>query len=239
MQRILRHLRNPKALPALVWKNFLFPFSAQGKEMRYDRRLGIDTSGFIKASDLGVGDDSGRSGRAYDGTPPGIASFLVGLVAPRAKGFTFLDIGSGKGRVLLIASRFPFSRVVGFELSEQMNEIAVRNVQQFAKHYPDMLPVEIVGGDATRRPLPDGPLVIFLFNPLGPESMRDFAASLKASYQQTPRKIFCIYYNAPLADELVGLVIFSVQKSVDIPPDPPDRYAKLKVPTIVFKTADA
>jgi SAM-dependent methyltransferase len=239
MRRILRQLRNSKALPGLVWKNILFPFTAQGKEMRYDRRLGIDTSGFIKASDLGVGDDSGRSGRSYDGTPPGIANFLVGQVAPRAKGFTFLDIGSGKGRVLLIASRFPFSRVVGFELSKQMNEIAVRNVQQFVKHYPDMLPVEIVGGDATRQPLPDGPLVIFLFNPLGPEAMRDFAASVKASYQQNPRKIICIYYNATLPDEFVGLGIFSVQKRVDTPPDPTDRYARLKVPTIVFETADA
>jgi SAM-dependent methyltransferase len=240
MKRILRHLRNPMALPRLVWKNICFPFSPLGKELRYDRRLGIDTTGFIPPPNLGlVNDSEKKDGGVNNSTPPGIATFLISQILPRAKGFTFLDIGSGKGRMLLIASRFPFSRVVGFERSEQMNEIAARNVRQFAKHYPDMVTVEIVGGDATRNPLPDGPLVIYLANPFRREIMHDFVASVKTSYQQNPRKIICIYYNALFADEFSQSGIFPVQKKIDVPPDPSDRYTHLNLLTMMFETADA
>jgi SAM-dependent methyltransferase len=237
MQQILRHLRNPKALPALVWKNIVFPFTPLAKEMRYDQRLGIDTTGFIAPPDLPLRSDAEKDGGVNNSTPPGIATFLISQTMPRAEGFTFLDIGSGKGRMLLIASRFPFRRVVGFERSLEMNEIAARNVEQFAKHYPDMATVEVVGGDATRLPLPDGPLVIYLANPFMRETMRDLVASMKTSYQENPRKIICIYYNSIFSDELA--TFFPIQRSVAIPPDPADSYTHLNLPTMMFETADA
>jgi SAM-dependent methyltransferase len=235
IERIARHVRNPKALPSLVWKNILFPFTPQGKEMRYDRRLSIDTSGFVDPDKLGVAEGEGR---AYMGTPPAIAAFLIGKIAQYARDSTFVDIGSGKGRVLLVASRFAFRRVVGFEHSAQMNEIAAANVRQFAKHYPRMAPVEIVSGDATRLPLPAGPLVIFLFNPFGAALMRDFAASIKTSYEHSPRKIIVIYYNAIFAEEFVKLGIFSIQEVVATPSDPTDRYTALRLPTMIFETLE-
>jgi SAM-dependent methyltransferase len=232
---IARHLRDPVSLARLVWKNVCFPFTPQAAELRYDRKLGIDTSGFVVPDELGVGEGEGR---AYMGTPPGIAHFLIGRIAQRARGFTFLDVGSGKGRVLLIASRFPFRKVVGFEHSEQMNAVAASNVRQFAKHYPGMAPVEIVGGDATRLPLPEGPLVMFLFNPFGPGLMREFAASVKASYQQSPRKIICLYYNALFPEEFDRLGIFAIREQVQTPRDRTDRYIKMKMPTVLLETAD-
>lgn len=232
--RITRHLRDPVSLAKLVWKNICFPFTPQAAELRYDRKFGIDTSGFVEPDKLGVGEGEGR---AYMGTPPGIANFLIGKVAQRARGFTFLDVGSGKGRVLLIASRFPFRQVVGFEHSDQMNAIAAGNVRQFARHYPDMVPVEIVGGDATRLPLPAGPLVVFLYNPFGPSLMRDFAAAIKASYEQQPRKIVCVYYNAMFPEEFARLGIFPIQNRIETPRDPADRYIKLKFPTVILETA--
>ena len=238
MQTILRHLRDPWGIPGVIWKNIAFPFSPLGKEKRYDRRLGIDTCGFIDPSKLGISEGAQKESNSYHGTPPGLAKFLIRRVAPYAKDFTFLDVGSGKGRVLLIASRFPFSRVVGFEHSDRMNEIAARNVRQFAKHYPDMVPVEIVGGDATRLPLPDGPLVVFLFNPFGAGLMRGFAESLQNSYRRNPRKIIVIYYNATFPEELAQCGMFSTHEVIATPADPTDRYSDLKLPTIIFETLD-
>src|SRR6266496_57342 len=45
--------------------------------------------------------------------------------------FTFLDLGSGKGRTLLMASDYPFRRVVGVELLPALHGIAVRNLAQY------------------------------------------------------------------------------------------------------------
>src|SRR5262249_19843200 len=129
LQRLLRHAASPARLPALIWKNITYPFSPQAAEQRYDRRLGIDTAGYLPPRQLGLGDQQAENSQPYGATPPAIAEFLIGKIAPRARDFTFLDIGSGKGRVLLIAALFPFRRVIGVEHSALLNEIAENNVR--------------------------------------------------------------------------------------------------------------
>jgi SAM-dependent methyltransferase len=236
LSRLLRHAGNPAGLPGLIWKNLIYPFSAQAAERRYDLRLGIDTAGWIGPCDMDIGRDEVQRSEGYGATPPATARFLIAQVADRAKGFTFVDVGSGKGRVLMIASQFPFRRVVGLEHSAALNQIAAKNVHRFAAQHPDVAPVELLTGDATKLPLPDGPLVVFLFNPFGPEAVRDFASSLKASYTAAPRKIICIYYNPTHAEILAGLGIFTRQEQVVCPADPIDRFQRLNLPAVVFET---
>jgi hypothetical protein len=50
------------------------------------------------------------------------------------RNFTFIDFGSGKGRVLLIAAGLPFKAVVGIEFSRELHEIAVQNISRFPPH---------------------------------------------------------------------------------------------------------
>src|SRR5690349_2113077 len=132
LSRLLRHARRPAILPGLIWKNLKYPFTAQAAEKRYDRRLGIDTGGWIQPQDLDIdGAAAGRS-EAYAATPPRIAEFLIARIAEHTgnaiKDFTFVDVGSGKGRVLLIAARFAFRKVVGLEQSSALNAIAADNI---------------------------------------------------------------------------------------------------------------
>ena len=235
LQRLLRHAANPAKLPALIWKNITYPFSPQAAERRYDRRLGIDTAGYLTSQQLGLGEEAGNS-QPYGATPPAIAEFLIGKIAPRAKGFTFLDIGSGKGRVLLIAALFPFRKVIGVEHSAPLNETAENNVRQFAKRHPKMAPVEVVTADATKFALPDEPLVLFLFNPLTPEAIRQFGLALKDSYQRVPRKIICIYYNPAHPEIFAELGIFTACEKVDCPADPLNHFSKLRFPAMIFET---
>ncbi len=231
---LIRHLRSPGRLPALIWKNLKYPFSQKAAEQHYDRRNGIDTGGYIEPDEFGI-----EGGQAYVPTPPSVAKFLIERISPSATGFTFVDIGSGKGRVLLIAAKFPFSKVVGFEYSEKLNEIAAKNIQQFTMQNPDSAPIELVTGDATKIPLPNGPIVLFLFNPFQLEMTRDFAASVKASYQNQPRKIICIYYNPIYPDIFDGLGIWTARETVECPHDPADLFAHLKFPAILYETPAA
>jgi SAM-dependent methyltransferase len=226
------------SLPKLIWKNLTFPFSAQAAEQRYDRQHGIDTAGYIEPSRLGIGEDAIRTSLQYDPTPPTIAQFLIQKIAPRAKGFTFVDIGSGKGRVVLIAARFPFQKVVGFEHSQMLNTIAAENIARFEQHESGLAPIELVTGDATKLPLPDGPLVLFLYNPFGLEAVRDFAASVRLSYLRAPRKIFCIYYNPAHREEFEPTGIFTLRQSVDCPRDPGNRYDFLRFQALILETGE-
>jgi SAM-dependent methyltransferase len=236
LTRLAHHARNPMALPALIWKNISYPFTAQGAEDRYDRQLGIDTGGYIEPADLDLSPEEARRGKPYGATPPLVARHLIELVAARAGEFTFIDVGSGKGRVLMIAAEYPFRRVIGLEHSRLLNDIAAENLHRFRSAHPQAAPITLVTGDAAQLTLPNEPLVLFLFNSLGAEAVTEFAAAVKSSYLQAPRKIVVIYYNTGHPDAFDEIGIFPTRYAVDYPRDPCDRYKSYNFQALVFET---
>ena len=112
--------------------------------------------------------------------------------------FTFIDLGSGKGRTLLMASDYPFRRIVGVELLPSLNEIAQQNLAQYHSDSQKCFAIESVCADATTFPLPDGALVIFLFNPFPESGLRRTIANLKNSVDAHPRPVIVIYHNPQL-----------------------------------------
>ena len=65
----------------------------------------------------------------YEATSFGKFSRAMEILAPRYEGFTFVDLGSGKGRVLLLAALRPFRRVIGVEISASLHTRAQANVE--------------------------------------------------------------------------------------------------------------
>src|SRR5437660_9253991 len=76
--------------------------------------------------------------------------------------FTFIDLGSGKGRTLPMASDYPSRRIVGVELLPSLNEIAPQNLAQYHSDSQKCFAIESVCADANTFPLTDGALEIFL-----------------------------------------------------------------------------
>jgi len=105
--------------------------------------------------------------------------------------FTFVDIGCGKGRALMMAARQPWKRLIGIEFSASLCAVARTNLARVAADQP----VEIRCQDARDFEPPPGPLVLFLYNPFGYEPMRVVADRVKASFDAAPRQIFVVYTN--------------------------------------------
>jgi SAM-dependent methyltransferase len=116
--------------------------------------------------------------------------------------FTFLDIGSGKGRALLLAAEFPFRRVVGVELLPELNSIAEENIRTFATQKRACREIQTFCEDATEYSIPAGPAVVFLFNPLPEAGLKRLAGNLQASLRAHPRLTYVIYAN-PVHDEIL------------------------------------
>src|SRR5246127_1166356 len=113
--------------------------------------------------------------------------------------FTFIDLGSGKGRTLLMASDYPFRRILGVELLPSLNQIAQQNLAQYHCESQKCFAMESVCADATTFPLPDDALVIFLFNPFPESGLRRSLANLEQSLDALPRPVYVIYHNPQLA----------------------------------------
>lgn len=111
---------------------------------------------------------------------------------------TFYDIGAGMGRVLCLAARRPVRKCVGIELSETLCRVARMNAQRLRGRKSS---VEVVCGDAATADLSGG-TIYFLFNPFGPDTMRDFLSNLSLSLEREPRSVTIIYYNCVHRDLL-------------------------------------
>lgn len=121
---------------------------------------------------------------------------------------TFIDIGSGKGRALLLASEFPFRRILGIELLPELNRIAEENIRKFSQAQGRTLPLESVCGDATEFKFPDEPLVVYLFHPLTEAGFRKVLSNLQSSLRGHPRSAQIVYVNPVFEMILAGMPDF-------------------------------
>jgi hypothetical protein len=107
--------------------------------------------------------------------------------------FSFIDYGSGKGRVLLLAARFPFRRVVGVEYSPKLHRIAERNLRstRFADRRSG--PVESICMDAVQFRIPEESVVFYFYDPFERTIMGSVRDNVVRSYEDNPRSIVVIY----------------------------------------------
>jgi SAM-dependent methyltransferase len=117
--------------------------------------------------------------------------------------FTFVDLGSGKGRTLLMASDYPFRRIVGVELLPSLHEIAQENLRKYKSESQECFTFEAICADATTFSFPEEPLVIFLFNPFPESGMRQVFANLQQSLRAHPRSVYVLYHN-PLLEHVLS-----------------------------------
>jgi predicted RNA methylase len=110
--------------------------------------------------------------------------------------FTFIDLGSGKGRALLLAAQYPFDRIVGVEVQPELHEIALRNIDTVAGRELRCSRIESVCADAREYEFPPENILIYLFNPFPDYVLREVLRRLVISARQMPRAVYVVY-NAP------------------------------------------
>lgn len=174
--------------------------AAQERDLEFDRKWGVETSGSFVPDESGVVGRSWIYGCRYQGVDAEALEQALIEIGIDHKEFTFIDFGSGKGRAVLIASRFPFRRVIGVEYSEQLNNFAKRNVELFRKNQNVCDQIDLLWADALDAPIPEGPLVVFLYNPFGQAIMSDLVQRIATSFQRSPRRIVVLYFHAAFPD---------------------------------------
>jgi len=118
--------------------------------------------------------------------------------------FTFVDLGSGKGRTLLMASEYPFRRIVGVEILPELHRAAEENIASYQSTTQQCTQVESVCADASEFDLPEGPLVLYLFNPLPEAGLKRMLENLEESLLRHPRTVYVLYQNPLLERVLEG-----------------------------------
>jgi SAM-dependent methyltransferase len=165
----------------------------------FEDRLGVETSGRISSEDLGYTDERNTH---YQ---PSRWRTLKRMLPKRTIGpdDVFLDLGSGMGRVVILAARYPFKRVLGVELSPELHEVAVRNLDAVRDRLV-CRDVRLEQANALEYEIPDDVTVLFLYNPFHGEIFDAAIASLLRSADRKPRRIRIIYSNPVEHDRLMA-----------------------------------
>jgi SAM-dependent methyltransferase len=131
-------------------------------------------------------------GQGYKGSPPHLVREALHRIGVCHRDYTFLDLGSGKGRTLLIAAEFPFRRIIGLEADPAMSEIARSNFARYrgSRRCNSLTSVCM---DVREFDLPPDPLVIYLFNPFTERVIRQVMENVASSLKQHPRPLFLVY----------------------------------------------
>ncbi len=135
------------------------------------------------------------SGARYQPSEPLLFRQILQSLPVVPDGFTFIDLGSGKGRTLLMASDFPFRRVVGVELLPELDAIARENIARYHSDGQKCFAIESYAGDARDFVFPDEPTVVYLFNPFPKDVLRRVLANLRDSLGEHPRPVYVLYHN--------------------------------------------
>jgi hypothetical protein len=132
---------------------------------------------------------------------------MMGALGVEYGEFTFIDMGSGKGRALLLASEYPFRRIGGVEILPELHAIAEENFRKYKSGTQKCFRLESWCGDARAFEFPDEPTLLYLFNPFFEPVLRDVLAKLEKSLRERPRKFVLLYAN-PLSEHIVAGAAF-------------------------------
>ncbi len=140
----------------------------------------------------------------YQPTDPALFHKMLANVLIDFRQFTFIDIGSGKGRALLMASDYPFCRILGIELLPDLQRVAQENIRKYKSDWQKCSTMEAICGDAREFVFPAEPMLLYLFSPLPESGFVRFLANLERSLRDHPRPLLLIYHN-PLLEHLLVL----------------------------------
>ena len=173
----------------------------------FDQRYGVDTSGLIGGGELRSGHRNDVFNTAYYAMAPSrfqwvMKSWLEDDSHPAIENYSFVDLGCGKGRAVLMASEFRFHEVVGVELHTSLAAVAEANVAAWTTAGRAICPVRILCQDATEFVFPEAACLFYLFHPFGAPVLKRLIERIETDFAGRRGMLDLIYFN-PEAGELL------------------------------------
>jgi len=168
--------------------------SFKKKELHeFDLKYGTDTSGIIEPGALDIPDDQVSHAVRYQTALVDVFLDILCSLPISYQEFLFIDMGSGKGRALLLATQYPFKGIIGVELSENLHRIASSNIQIYRDEMQQCHKIQSVCENAEKFQIPNEKLVLYFYNPFDDHVMRLVFSNIEDSIRRHFRDIYIAY----------------------------------------------
>jgi SAM-dependent methyltransferase len=198
----------------------------------FDRQYGTDTGGYIGPEDLVKGRVNDALNHGYSAIAPSVFHEAcrrwretLPAVSGRIEAYSFVDVGAGKGRALLLAAELPFRKIIGVELSEELSRIAQKNITRWCQVARPKAKIRVVKGDAAKFRWPRTPLLVYLYNPFACSLVAQMAENVAAAAESSSGLVDLLYVNPTCTDTLTSQGLFVRTWTARIPMDEADQMA--------------
>ena len=167
----------------------------------FDEMYGVDTCGIIDLGGQQVDSPNWRFGSTYQAIAPALFENIITRLDIRHDEYIFIDMGSGKGRALLLASAYPFKKIIGLEFSPKFHRVAVANIAKFRSEHRRCKDIRSVCMDATAFKIPPDPAVYYFYNPFEARVMEAVLENIERSLDNCSRSVWLVFLDTAI-DEL-------------------------------------
>ncbi len=182
----------------------------QKKEKAFDIENSVDTSSNVIVDDLDVEKEISKHCVHYEPTRVWLFEEIFANISVDYKEYTMIDVGSGKGRVLILASKFPFKQIIGVEISKILHKIAIKNIEIHSNKSKISKKIILICKNIDQYDIPNDNVLLFLYNPFDAFFMKNILNNLKKHHETTGKKIILIYVN-PVHSETIEIYNFLKQ----------------------------
>jgi len=157
----------------------------------FEKRYKLDTRTEVAIDDLDISQEDKQHADKYKPTRARYFRKIMEKVDLGREG-VLVDVGCGKGRILLLAAEHGFDQVIGLEISPALCQIAERNVDAFRKVNPESGSIKVVCTNILDYQMTGNENVFFLYSPFGYSVTDRFLEMVRESLKKHPRDLCLI-----------------------------------------------
>lgn len=176
-----------------------------------DHIPGVETQKAVYLSELGFTGAVGESAEPYQPIDEAQFRSVMEALPIRIEDYAFVDLGSGKGRAVLLAAQLGFKTITGVEFSEELHQAATKNMAAARGQWPNVERIELVCGDAAQFSPPSMPVVCYLYNPFGASVMRKVIETWVRAMKKNSHDVWIVYTNPVQLDLFISEPLFEYQ----------------------------
>lgn len=205
---------------AVAGKSNLHVYQMLRVDSAFDQSYHVSTAGDVSWQRLQTGSSSDAYSTNYSPTPPSVVRAIFSRL-PELQDFSFVDLGCGKGRVLIMATEFSFKSVIGIEKVPALYKTACENARIVRHDHPERTEIQLVLNEATAIDFPAGNLVVYLFHPFWKPVMESMVRKIEEALKNESRQLWVVYVNPVFYGLLDAspFLVFDSERSFILPPD--------------------
>jgi len=177
----------------------------------FDLRYGLQTRGRVERAQLDIPKPVQDRVTRYEASKTRVFSHILARLPVAPDEFTFIDLGAGKGRALILAAEHGFKRVIGVEISPKLHSIGQDNVARYTSRTGNRSHIQLLLLDVLEFAIPAERTVYYLYNPFDEATTAHVLDKIAGSVMEHPRDVWIVFV-FPLCGDLLNSASFLERK---------------------------